>query len=165
MNPDYEYRLKRMESDKKRYLKLIDTLRRRRINDLDRRFQKAHAEIFASVDCLACANCCRVLGPRINETDIRRISSFLGLSPAGFRKEFLKIDEDGDWIMNRLPCPFLEEDNTCSIYDKRPRACAGFPHTGERNAGGHLGETKKNLGICPALGPILDLVAAGLGYK
>lgn len=42
---------------------------------------------------------------------------------------YLRVDEDNDKVFKSMPCPFLGEDNLCSIYDIRPKACREFPHT------------------------------------
>ena len=49
-----------------------------------------------------------------------------------------------------MPCPFLDGDNLCSIYDVRPKACREFPHTDRKKIYqiNHL--TIKNTLTCPA---------------
>ena len=82
--------------------------------------------------------------------DIERISKHLRLSPADFEKKYLRVDEDNDKVLQCLPCPFLAEDNTCLIYDIRPKACREYPHTDRKKIYqiNHL--TIKNTIICPA---------------
>jgi Fe-S-cluster containining protein len=41
-------------------------------------------------------------------------------------------------------------DNKCRVYDVRPRACAGYPHTNQRKFHLNIGITKNNLAVCPA---------------
>ena len=67
-----------------------------------------------------------------------------------FEQKFLKIDEDQDKILQNLPCWFLDADNTCSIYEVRPKACREFPHTDRKKIYqiNHL--TIKNTLVCPA---------------
>ncbi len=48
---------------------------------------------------------------------------------SAFEDLFLEVDEDGDKVFKAMPCPFLGDDNLCSIYDVRPKACREFPHT------------------------------------
>ena len=49
--------------------------------------------------------------------------------PQQFIDQYLRIDEDKDYVLQSVPCTFLDSDNTCFIYDVRPKACREFPHT------------------------------------
>lgn len=159
MKEEYKELLEEAQLERKTYTKILDKLRRHRIKDLDYRVQSADEEVFEEIDCLECGNCCLNLGPRFNETDINRISKHFGMKAVPFKKQYLELDEDNDWVLSALPCPFLDQDTLeCEIYDIRPRACGEYPHTGYKNFKGHIGVTKKNLDICPALGPILKKV-------
>ena len=82
---------------------------------------------FAEIDCTACANCCKTLGPDFKEADITRIAKYFKMKLPAFEAEFLQVDEDGDKVFKSMPCPFLGGDNLCSIYDVRPKACREFP--------------------------------------
>ena len=55
-----------------------------------------------------------------------------------------------------MPCTFLSEDNSCSIYDFRPKACREFPHTDRRRQTQLLKITHKNLEVCPAVFEIVE---------
>ncbi len=72
------------------------------------------------------------------------------MKPAAFQQQYLRTDEDGDEVLQTLPCTFLAADNTCLIYEVRPRACREFPHTDRKKIYqiNHL--TLKNTLICPA---------------
>lgn len=131
----------------------IKQLRKRK--DADDLFQEAHYEVFAKTNCLSCANCCKTTGPLITETDIDRISAKLKLKALDFIKLYLiKDPDDGQWMMNTLPCPFLLPDNFCSIYEFRPKACREFPHTDRKRINQILKLTAKNAEICPAVDEI-----------
>jgi hypothetical protein len=39
----------------------------------------------------------------VNETDVKRISKFLGIKLSGFKEEYITIDEDKDMIMKTVP--------------------------------------------------------------
>lgn len=128
----------------------LKRLKQKPPGNLDAVAQTAHEEAFAEIDCLECANCCKTVGPRVTERDISRISRSLKMKPGQFTRQYLKMDEDGDWVMQRLPCPFLLEDNRCMIYEDRPQACRAFPHTDQRKFHQALGVTMINVGSCPA---------------
>jgi Fe-S-cluster containining protein len=71
-------------------------------------------------------------------------------------KEYLQEDEDGDMVLQSLPCVFLLEDNRCSIYEFRPKACREFPHTDMKNQKRIFDITLRNSAVCPAVYEILE---------
>ncbi len=123
---------------------------------LDERVHALHEAVFETISCLDCANCCRTLGPRITDTDVRRIAAALRIKPSVFVERYLRMDEEGDYIFQSMPCPFLGRDNYCSIYDDRPKACREYPHTDRRRVYQVMTLALKNSSICPAVFEILE---------
>lgn len=136
--------------------KLISKLKKRKPKDLDSIVQQSHDAAFQQIDCLACANCCKTTGPLFTDKDIQRISKHLKIKAKQFEGLYLKVDEDGDWVLQQLPCPFLGADNHCSIYEQRPKACATFPHTDRVKQHQILHLTEKNAAVCPAVFKIVE---------
>jgi len=112
--------------------------------------------VFDRIDCLACANCCKTTGPLFTSTDISRIAKKLGLKQKQFIKEYLRMDEDGDYVLQSVPCTFLLEDNQCSIYEFRPKACREYPHTDMMGQKKIFDLTVRNSAICPGVYEILE---------
>jgi len=81
------------------------------------------------------------------------------MKPAVFVSKYLLLDEDGDWVFQTTPCPFLLHDNKCSIYEFRPQACKEYPHTNRKKQYQIETITIKNAEICPAVKTILDRVS------
>ena len=125
-------------------------LKKRPPKKLDKITQNIHEEVFAQTNCLDCANCCKTTGPLFERKDIERIAKYLRLKPAQFEAQYLRIDEENDWVLQQVPCAFLGEDNACSIYDVRPKACREFPHTDRPKIYQIAQHTQKNVAICPA---------------
>jgi Fe-S-cluster containining protein len=123
---------------------------------LDRHFHELHEQEFERMDCLSCANCCRTTSPIFRDVDIDRISKHLGMRPSEFTTRYLHIDEDRDWVLNSSPCAFLQDDNTCAIYDYRPRACRDYPHTDRKNMAQILDLTYRNTLVCPVVARIAE---------
>jgi hypothetical protein len=69
---------------------------------------------------------------------------------ADFEAKFLRVDEDNDKVLQNLPCHFLNSDNTCSIYEVRPKACREYPHTDRKKIYQINNLMLKNTVICPA---------------
>ncbi len=118
--------------------------------NLDRLMENSHAAVFSEIDCLDCANCCRTTGPLFTQKDIERISKYLQMKPGTFIQRFLTMDEDGDFVLQSIPCIFLEPDNSCGIYEQRPKACREYPHTNQIGQKKIFTLTLKNMEICPA---------------
>lgn len=130
--------------------KFLAGLKKKAPKDLDKVVQEVHREVFLEIDCTQCANCCRNLGPLFTEADITRISKHFRMKLPAFEEAFLRTDEDGDKVFQAMPCPFLGDDNLCSIYDVRPKACREFPHTDRKKIYQINNLTIKNTLFCPA---------------
>lgn len=136
---EYKYLLK--HADKNKVLKQLPDL---------------HEEAFSKVDCLQCAACCKNYSPRFKTPDIKRISKFLKMKESAFIEMYLRLDEDGDYVVKSSPCPFLGSDNYCSIYDQRPSDCELFPYTDEDVILKRSHLTLKNSTFCPITYYVLE---------
>jgi len=142
-------------SQRKENQKFFKRLKSLKPRQLDEQFHELHDEVFAEINCLNCANCCKTTGPLFTDTDINRLAKHFGLRPAEFIDQYLRVDEDGDFVLQVLPCPFLGEDNYCSVYEVRPKACREYPHTDRNKMHQILELTRKNAEACPA---VLEMV-------
>lgn len=115
-----------------------------------------HEEAFEHINCLTCANCCKNYSPRFKTTDIKRIAKLLQMKEGVFIETYLLLDADGDYVANAQPCPFLGDDNFCSIYEDRPSDCARFPYTDEDVIIKRQEITLKNATFCPAVYFVLE---------
>ena len=158
MEESYRELLLQAGSNRKENKKLLQRWGKNPPKNLDNHFHELHDETFQSIDCLKCANCCKTTSPIFRNVDIDRISSHLGVKPSHFTETYLHVDEDGDWVLNSSPCPFLGEDNYCSIYEARPRACREYPHTDRKNISQIMDLTYRNSLICPAVAHIVSEV-------
>ncbi len=133
-------------------------LKARTPKDLDNIFQEAHEEVFKKTDCLSCANCCKTTSPVFYERDIDRAAKAARLKPGAFIDKYLRIDEDGDYVLQQTPCPFLGSGNLCSIYASRPQACREYPHTNRKRMYQILDLTCRNTMVCPAVLEITEIL-------
>jgi len=135
--------------------KVFRKMKQAKPNDLDQKFHKGHEAEFKKMDCLSCANCCKTTSPIFRDADIRRISKHLRVKEGKFISDYLRMDEEQDYVLKSSPCSFLEKDNSCSIYDVRPLACREYPHTDRKNMFQVLEITAENSLICPAVARIV----------
>ncbi|MCD7937136.1 MAG: YkgJ family cysteine cluster protein [Tannerellaceae bacterium] len=146
-------RAKKTEKETRQFFKSI---KKNRLRELDDVIHALHEEVFDDMDCLACGNCCRSLGPRLTDRDIEKMASVLRLKPHEVVNKYLRIDEDKDYVFKEMPCPFLCSDNYCSIYENRPKACREYPHTDRKKFFQIHTLTIKNAETCPAVFKILE---------
>lgn len=148
-------RLELARQEHKANKKFFSRLKARPPRDLDEQFHQTHEEVFAELDCLECANCCKTTSPIFRDVDIDRLARHLGIRPAELVERHLHLDAEGDYVLNVAPCPFLGPDNYCSVYAARPRACREYPHTDRKNMLQILPLTLLNTLVCPAVGEVV----------
>lgn len=136
--------------------KYFQRLKKRTPKNLDVIVREIHDKEFEQTNCLDCGNCCKTSSPIFTERDIARIAKHLRLKEAKFIATYLDRDEDDFYVLKESPCTFLDSDNSCFIYDVRPKACSEYPHTNRRKFI-QLGDlTVKNTEICPAVYNIME---------
>ncbi|MES2777527.1 MAG: YkgJ family cysteine cluster protein [Bacteroidota bacterium] len=119
---------------------------------LDALAEEINVEVWKEIECLSCANCCKVMTPTFNKEDIKRISRHFNMSQDAFKETYLKYEKkDKDWQNKKQPCQWLDlGTNMCSIYDIRPADCAGFPHLTKKPMTDYIHVHKQNIQYCPA---------------
>ena len=136
--------------------KYFDKLKKKTPKNLDVVMQELHNKEFKNTNCLNCANCCKTTGPLFTDADIERIAKYLKQKPQQFIAQYLRVDEDNDYVLQNVPCTFLNGENACMIYEVRPKACREFPHTDRKKFQQITHLTLKNLEICPAAFNIIE---------
>ncbi|MGB3590388.1 MAG: YkgJ family cysteine cluster protein [Nonlabens sp.] len=150
------------QSKQKENKEFFKKLRKKKPKQLDALVNKLHDEVFEEVDCLTCANCCKTTGPLFTQQDITRISKHFKMKSAQFVEDFLRLDEDNDYVLQTTPCHFLGNDNYCSIYDVRPKACREYPHTDRKKIYQIGNLTVKNTFMCPAAFKMVEKMKASI---
>ncbi|EOZ98602.1 hypothetical protein A33Q_1256 [Indibacter alkaliphilus LW1] len=148
---DLENFKERSKTEFQKNKKLLQKIKNQKPKQLDDLFSAAHEEKFSKIDCLSCANCCKTTSPIFIQTDIERLSKVFRMKSSEFIDMYLYLDNEGDYVLKTAPCPFLNSDNTCLVYEERPKACREYPHTNRKNMHGILNLTLKNTLVCPAV--------------
>ena len=78
------------------------------------------------------------------------------MKEGAFIEKYLRIDDEGDYVVRSVPCAFLGTDNLCSIYDERPSDCHRFPYTDEDVILKRPKLTLKNSAFCPIVVSVLE---------
>ena len=144
---------KKKSVENKKFLLGLKKKDPRKVDDL---FHTLHEEVFEKINCLDCANCCKTTSPIFYENDIERVAKSLRIKPGDFVDRYLRIDEDNDYVLKSSPCPFLDADNYCKVYNDRPKACREYPHTDRKKMVQVLDLTHKNTLVCPAALQIVE---------
>jgi hypothetical protein len=130
---DYNTFNQRALSKKNQYGKTLKQLKKLKDSQVDQLFRDAHERAFEEIDCLECAFCCTHVGSLWTGQDIKRVAKYLKMKEAAFEAAYLRVDEDEDHVFQNMPCPFLQEDKRCAIYEVRPKACREYPQTDRKN--------------------------------
>lgn len=131
-------------------------LRKKKPKNLDKIVHELHDEVFQEMDCLDCANCCKSISPTLYDKDVERLAKHFKLKPSQFVDQYLYIDDEGDYVFQQTPCPFLLNDNYCMAYESRPKACREYPHTDRKRFHQILNLTLKNTEVCPAVFDVVE---------
>lgn len=111
-----------------------------------------HEQAFQIVDCTRCANCCKTMNVKFSDDDIERIAGHLEMPIAEFTETYLETDKDDGLCRAReKPCPFLGEDDRCTIYEVRPTVCREYPHTNKEGFTFRTMGVANNALVCPAV--------------
>jgi Fe-S-cluster containining protein len=153
---------KKVQENKKAHRNFFIKLRKKTPKNLDAIMEKLHEDEFKKSDCLQCANCCKTTSPIFTKKDIERISKSFRIKTRQFIDTYLNVDDDQDYVLKSSPCTFLAEDNTCNIYEVRPKACQEYPHTNRKNFEKISDLTLQNVAICPATFNIVEALRAKL---
>lgn len=153
---------KKAQEKRKENQQFLRKLQTKRGKGAEKQLPALHEEAFSHIDCLQCAGCCKTISPRFKTPDIKRISRYLGLRESEFIETYLRLDEDGDYVVKRSPCPFLGEDNYCSIYEARPGDCKNYPYTDSFDFIKRPQTTFNNSTICPAVYYVLERLKSSL---
>jgi Fe-S-cluster containining protein len=134
----------------------LKKLKKKKPKKLDDAVHQLHHQAFDDFDCLECANCCKTIGPRLTHKDIERLAKHLKMKLADFIDTYIHTDEDGDFVFQEHPCPFLLPDNYCIVYESRPKACREYPHTDRKRFYQILDLSHKNCETCPVVFDIIE---------
>jgi uncharacterized protein len=152
---DFNKKAQQQKKENQAFFKRLKIKPPKKLDDL---FHHAHDQVFAKTDCPACANCCKTTSPIFYQRDIERVAKAVNLRPGDFIQKHLFMDEEGDFVLKTAPCPFLDSDNYCSIYEDRPTACREYPHTNRKKMHQILDLTYRNTLVCPAVLEIVEEV-------
>ncbi|WP_044202902.1 YkgJ family cysteine cluster protein [Flammeovirga sp. OC4] len=146
---DWQKNAKSKYKENQTFLKRLKKVKKGK--QIDQIVNDADEEAFQKFDCLTCANCCKTISPVVTATDVKRIAKHFRMKETEVISEYMRVDSDGDYVMNQQPCPFLGADNYCSIYEARPKACRDYPLTQNQGFNQRPALHARNTLTCPVV--------------
>lgn len=158
--PEFQKIIKEIKAKAKREerenRKLFKRFKTDKPKGLDKAFQKENEKAFAQIDCLDCSNCCRIAQPVFEMKDIRMLAKHFEITTDAFIAKYLKKDKVYEYLTKKLSCPFIGDDNKCSVYEFRPSGCRTYPPAKLRLTPPQLDVLEGNIGICPAISKMVE---------
>lgn len=130
---------------------------------LDQLVHQLNIAVSEAIDCRLCGNCCRSLMINVLPHEADELAAHLNMPTADFKNNFVEESEQGQLIINSIPCRFLE-DNKCSIYDHRFHECREFPHLHKTGFINRLFGTFMHYERCPIIFNVIELLKTKLPF-
>jgi len=89
------------------------------------------ADLQDNFQCHGCGKCCKEFGDSgvaMIAMEVVHIAKHLNMTPEQFIEKYGLVEEDGELVMRyEDSCPFLNEENRCTIQEVKPCICRLFP--------------------------------------
>lgn len=87
-------------------------------------WQKYAENIRKIIPCKRCGKCCE-FPVNVFDREILKISEYLKIPVEDFKKKYFQHGITRNYL--KIPCPFLKDNNICTIYPVRPKLCREYP--------------------------------------
>ncbi len=141
--------------------------RKLRSEKVDRLVVGISEEVWKTIDCTTCGNCCREVSPLVNEVEVEQLACPQHMARAEFASNYLKPTEGGQeapWTMRDRPCPFLK-DNRCTVYQSRPANCRDYPYLDKPDFTSRTLSMIGRLEVCPAVFEVWEQLKRATGFR
>ncbi len=133
--------------------------------EVDKIVLKLNREVTASIDCLACGNCCNSLVPRVNQKEIELLAAMDNVTTEAYTREHLEEDKyNNSLYLKATPCRYLD-GKSCTIYKNRPLECRVYPYTHKPGFVFRMLYMITNYAICPIVFNVMENLKYELNYK
>ena len=131
---------------------------------LDALVHTLYRDIAAQIDCSACANCCKVLLPALDDDEVKRLADKLDMAVDQLIERLLTPSETPDRMtFKTTPCPLLE-DNRCTAGAAKPEGCRSFPNLHKHGFTTRLIQVVHNCTTCPIVYNVYERLKEELGF-
>ncbi|MEO8146550.1 MAG: YkgJ family cysteine cluster protein [Bacteroidia bacterium] len=162
---DLEYIERKAEEKMKENYTFRVFLKGRDPDKTDRLVKEINDEVTSQIDCTKCANCCKELEAGVTNDEIRKLAELKNLVTEDFIKQYIREDDfEREPFLKHHPCTFLE-NNLCSIYDQRPKACRDFPNTHKPGFTSRTLGMINYYGICPIVFNVMERLKLRMRFR
>ena len=91
----------------------------------------------------------------ITQEEAKSLALRLQINEAEVREKYFEESQEGQLIMNTIPCAFLG-GTRCNIYEDRFTECRDFPHLHKTGFTSRLFGTLMNYAICPIIFNVVE---------
>ena len=138
-------------------------LKQQEDDSIDSLVHQINDRVTPKIDCTQCGNCCKSLMINITNQEAISLSNHLQITETELKDKYIEQSEQGQLIMNTIPCHFLE-NTTCSIYEQRFTECREFPHLHKPHFSGRLFGTLQYYGICPIIFNVVEKLKEAVDF-
>lgn len=119
--------------------------------------------VSGEIDCTQCGNCCKSLMINVEKEETVLLANYLQISPLDFKEKYLEESDQGQMVINSIPCHFLS-GTICSIYQHRFIDCREFPHLHKPHFTHRLFGTLMYYPVCPIVFNVVEKLKNILGF-
>ena len=131
---------------------------------VDKVVHELNESIAPQIDCTQCGNCCKTLMINITPDEANVLATQLNLEVADLKEKYIEVSNQGQLIMNTIPCHFLT-GTCCSIYENRFNECREFPHLHKDHFTSRLFGTMMYYEMCPIIFNVVEELKSRLEFK
>lgn len=130
---------------------------------VDKVVHELNESIAPQIDCTQCGNCCKTLMINITPDEANALATQLNLEVADLKEKYIEVSNQGQLIMNTIPCHFLT-GTSCSIYENRFTECREFPHLHKDHFTSRLFGTMMYYEMCPIIFNVVEELKNRLAF-
>lgn len=119
--------------------------------------------ITPQIDCTQCGNCCKSLMINVSTAEAESLARHISMDLPSMKKQFLEESEQGQLVMNTIPCFFLE-GTKCSIYENRFSGCREFPYLEQDNISSRMFALLIHYESCPIIFNVMERLKIKLQF-
>jgi len=100
----------------------------------------------------------------VTPPEAENVANHLDLALNIFKEKYIEESQQGQMIMNTIPCHFLA-GSMCTIYENRFTECREFPHLHRDNFQGRLFGTLMHYSMCPIIFNVIEELKIQTGFN
>lgn len=131
---------------------------------LDTLVEKVNAGIAPQIDCKQCANCCKNLRAAAFENELPILADSKQISIQTFKSAYLQPYQEAYYFKDK-PCPMLQSDGLCQVYDQRPICCQTFPNLIGEHFKYRFHLVIEKYAICPIVFNVVETLKTTLHFE